>query len=233
MAYLSEHHYLEASINLPKVRLKFWSKRVRFLRLIGVLVLIAGASTSAFALDVEWPSLPANEINLSSDSKPGWVPTSEQQEEALSVVETYLDAIDNLRYAEAYEMHAEDMKSMHTLAEYTEFMERLGSVAQSSGEWRVSTITWSKDPGRSPIPGVYVAVDHTARFANIDRYCGYIILYQETDDSDFVIVRHEMSFIDNDTAQGIVAKHSKEKLDELWIQASRYCPNYNPATAIE
>ncbi len=44
----------------------------------------------------------AGEINVTSDSAHGWMPTSDEQRRAIATVENFLDAIEGGSYAEAY-----------------------------------------------------------------------------------------------------------------------------------
>jgi hypothetical protein len=50
------------------------------------------------------------EINVTSDSSPGWIPTAEQRRRAVKTTQAYLDAIDDGRYAEAYGLQADALK---------------------------------------------------------------------------------------------------------------------------
>jgi hypothetical protein len=196
----------------------------------GLVCALVGTQTAASAATLELAPLVPNEINVTADSTPGWIPTPEQQEQALKTVELYLDTIDGARYAEAYEMHAEVFRQQQTLSQFTELEEKVRTIAGSAEFWRALKITWSKDPARAPYPGTYAAIDLTALFEKADRYCGYIILYQEADGSDFVVMRREYSILDNASARSIEAEHSKEHLESLWAQMSQYCPNYVPIT---
>ena len=77
-------------------------------------------------------------------------------------------------------------------------------------------ITWTKDPAAAPFPGVYVAVDIAAHFGNVDRHCGYVVLYQRPSGGEFEIMREESNFIDNATAEAIERQQSRAVLDRSW-----------------
>lgn len=206
---------------------------MRLLIFAGLFVAFVGTYTIASAATLELSPRIVNEINVTTESTPGWLPTSEQQADALMTLESYLDAVDGARLAEAYEMHHEGLREFQTLTEFTEIEERTRTTAGSAELWRVLKVTWSKDPVSAPMPGIYAAIDLTALFEKADRYCGFIILYQETATSDFFIVRREYSMIDNASALSIQAENSSEYLEELWAQMSQYCPNYVPIAEIQ
>ncbi len=91
---------------------------------------------------------------------------------------------------------------------------------------KVTKITWTKDAPSTPNPGIYVALDMTARFANVDRHCGYMILYQAPDADDFVIVRTENTILDNRAASSIAEENSQLQMELVWRIVARSCPNY-------
>ena len=55
------------------------------------------------------------------------------------------------------------------------------------------------------------------------------MLYQQSADVDFTIMRRENNYLDNATARSIEEKQSKAALTKIWEQAARYCPNYVPS----
>jgi hypothetical protein len=76
---------------------------------------------------------------------------------------------------------------------------------------------------------VYAAVDIATRFANVDRHCGFVVLYQKSPGQDFEIMRQESNFIDNATAQNVERQQSRAALDHMWAGLAKNCPNY-PST---
>ena len=80
----------------------------------------------------------------------------------------------------------------------------------------------SKD---APLPGIYAALDLVSRFANIDRHCGYLVLYQAPSGGVFQIMRQEDNFLDNVTAK----QSSPEEVDKIWAGLSAHCPGYQHA----
>ena len=97
-------------------------------------------------------------------------------------------------------------------------------------ERRIAKITWTKEPALAPAAGIYAAVDLVSRFANIDRHCGYIVLYQSDARAPFLVTRREDNYMTNDQAHQIELKRSQKAVDETWAQLARYCPNYDEHT---
>jgi hypothetical protein len=167
-----------------------------------------------------------DEINLTPDSSPGWTPTADQRQRAIKAVHVFLDAVESGRYAEAYGLQAELKKRDQTLEQFIQDAQKFQALAGPLKFWRVLKVTWTKDSARAPSAGIYVAVDLAGQFANVDRDCGYLVLFQPPSGGDFAVMRRENNYLDNATAHNIEEKQSKAGLAKVWSQASRYCPNY-------
>jgi hypothetical protein len=181
------------------------------------------------------PALAANEparvINVTTDSAPGWTPSGELEKTAVRTAQTYLADMDGRRYAEAYT--ALDPLNRHeTTDAFAARVQRFNDLAGPVLERRVVKVTWTKDPAHAPGPGVYVAIDLISRFANIDRHCGYVVLYQPPAGGGFHVMRQEDNFLDNAAAATIAKQQSAAAVDQAWAQASANCPNYSPASPV-
>jgi Protein of unknown function (DUF4019) len=192
----------------------------------GALTLAIGMVSAAAAVTLELSSGTMNEINLTTDSSQGWIPTAEQRQRVLKTVEVFLDAVEGGRYAEAYELQTEINKHNRTLAQFTQDAQKFRALAGPVKFWRVLKVTWTKDPAHAPFPGIYAAIDLAGQFANVDRDCGYMVLYQQPASGDFTVMRRENNYLDNATARNIEEKQSKAEVAKVWGQLSRYCPNY-------
>jgi Protein of unknown function (DUF4019) len=201
------------------------------MKLLGVaatIIVAIGATTAAAALTLELSADTANETNLTTDSSPGWRPTAEQRQRVLQTVEAFLGALETAHYADACGMLSEINQRAQTQAQFDQNAQKFQQQAGPLKFWRVLKVTWTKDPAHAPSPGIYVSVDLAAQFANVDRDCGYIILYQRPAGGDFTIMRRENNFLDNAMARDIESKHSKTEVANVWRQLSRYCPSYIP-----
>jgi hypothetical protein len=199
-------------------------------------VLLAAMMLSGFASagGAQQPSAPTNdgsakvarEVNITSDSAPGWIPSETLEQQVVLTTKDYFSALDSGQYQRAYEMMVPITRQS---LPYPQFMERSRRFHDLAGPvQRRSTlkITWTKDPARAPFPGVYAAVDVAGKFANVDRECGYIVFYQKPSGGNFQLMRVESNFIDNAQAENIERTKSRAVLDELWATLSANCPNY-------
>jgi hypothetical protein len=167
---------------------------------------------------------PSREVNITADSAPGWVPSTEQERDALETMRKFYAAADEGRYQDAYKFFVDN-----NAVTYSEFS-KLGAMFHlKSGtlkERSVLKVTWSKDPtSQAASPGVYATVDLASKFENIDRHCGFIVLFQKPS-GDFSVMREESNYLDNVTAASIAKSKSVQDVEAMWAQMSRNCPNY-------
>jgi hypothetical protein len=165
------------------------------------------------------------EINVTPDSAPGWLPSIELGNSARDIAADYLGAMDQGRYADAYAF----LSDLNRQESFTAFSDRLRAFNARAGlvvERRPVKITWTKDPARAPVPGIYVAIDFVSSFQNIDRDCGYLVLYQPPVGGSFKVMREENNFLDNAAARAITQRQSKAEVEKTWAKLSANCPNY-------
>ncbi|MBI1330140.1 MAG: DUF4019 domain-containing protein [Alphaproteobacteria bacterium] len=171
---------------------------------------------------------PANfrEINITSDSEPGWLPSAELSDAAEHDARAYLTARDSGEIAKAYAMLADINRANMPYERYsgdqTAIHDKLGDVI----ERRFLKVTWTKNPRNAPALGIYVAIDLAGRFTKADRFCGYMILYQPLSGKPFGVMREEENFIENAQADSIAKTHGPAEVEKVWTQLSSHCPNY-------
>jgi hypothetical protein len=199
---------------------------MRSLVFTGALTLSVGMVPATAAVNLELSPGAVNEINVTTDSSRGWIPTPEQRQRATKTVEVFLDALEGGRFAEAYGLLAEINKRNQTQAQFTQEAQKFRAMAGPVTFWRVLKITWTKDPAQAPFPGIYAAIDLAGQFVNVDRDCGFMVLYQQPAGGDFTVMRRENNYLDNAAARAIEEKQSKAEVEKVWGQLSRYCPNY-------
>jgi hypothetical protein len=186
--------------------------------------------TPAAALE---PSLgnPPRIVNVTPDSAPGWWPSEELEQLARKTVNDFLAANDSGDDKKAYSYLAGAERQIDPFARYSEDLRRFNIEAGPVKERKITTITWTKDPAQAPALGIYAAIDLVSRFANIDRHCGYIVLWQPPAGGPFQVMRREDNFLSNETAQALTQQGSTSAVDEAWAQVSAHCPNYGPGSA--
>jgi Protein of unknown function (DUF4019) len=193
-------------------------------------VLIVLASEIAGVGDVPAQGTSSNAspaINITSDSAPGWLPSERQRQDVIKSAGDYLSALDESRYEAAYAMMSESNRRTVPFERFIDarqkFHARSGSLKQRS----ILKVTWTRNPAAAPLPGIYAAIDVASRYENIDRHCGYVVLYKKTDGENFQVMRQESNFIDNAMAQKIEQQKSRAELDKLWAKLAANCPNYD------
>jgi len=164
---------------------------------------------------------------IRSDSAPGWGPTETQTQNALKAAGDFFSKLDAGRYDGAYGMMSDANRRYMSAEQFArdnqEFRSRSGPLQQR----KFLKITWGKDPASAPVRGIYAAVDVASQYANVDRHCGYVVLYQKSADDGFEVMRQESNFIDNAMAEKIEKQKSRAELDRMWAQLAVNCPNYS------
>src|SRR5436190_6568464 len=154
---------------------------------LGLYVVLA----AALAMSPQLPAWaqPAADVRVSSDSPRGWTPTPEQQGQAREAALSFLTALDQGDGARAYATLSEINRQQQSLETFESTLRKFNADAGAVVERRITTITWNKDPPNAPKPGVYVALDLVSRFAQVDRHCGYLVLYQTDAGQPFTVMR--------------------------------------------
>lgn len=164
------------------------------------------------------------QVNITSDSAKGWMPSEKLEESAVAAAEDYFSHIDSGRYTDAYAMMADVFRNKASEAQFVEQNQTLRQATGALLSRKLLKTTWTKDPTDGPSRGVFAAIDIASTYENVDRSCGYIVLYQPSDDDDFQIMRTEVNNLDNAMANAIIKKSGQKALDELWRQMSINCP---------
>lgn len=195
-----------------------------FTRLSLPLALLAAAPAQAQAPPPA-PDTP-RVVNVTTDSAPGWMPSEALERQAMATLDRFFAALDGGDDRGAYAMMSEINRTHMPFAEFAAENSRFRAQAGALGRRRVLKLTWTKDPAQAPYPGVYAAIDVAAVYANVERQCGYVILYQRPAGGEFSVMRIESAYIDNATAADIERTRSRAALDEMWASLARNCPNY-------
>jgi hypothetical protein len=187
--------------------------------------LVTGSFSICAASSAE-TSPPVREINVTSDSAPGWLPTEELESEAKETLFRYLGAEDSGHFEQAYALMADSDRQLQSFSAFAANLAKFNQAAGPVKERNILKITWTKDPAQAPAPGVYVAIDLISRFANIDRGCGYVVLHKPPTGGSFEVVRDEGNYLNNDVAKLIAEKQSPAAVEQKWAELSANCPNY-------
>ena len=156
---------------------------------------------------------------------------TEPNAEAVKAAGDYFFELDNKQYDQAYGMMTEINRRSVPLQQFTRQNREFHDKASPLKRRDMLKITWTKDPAAAPSPGVYAAIDVASYFANVERHCGFVILYQKPAGGSFEVMRQEANFIDNVTAQKIELQQSHAALDMMWAKLAANCPNYKSTNA--
>ena len=169
---------------------------------------------------------PWREINITSDSTPGWLPSEELETSARQAADQFFSLVDQARDQDAYALLAPRMRAMLPFSDFARANAHFRKTAGKLRQRNYVKLTWTKNPANAPVEGVYAALDETAAYDGVDRQCGYIILYQPPEGGPFQVMRTENNFIDNVSARDIERNQSRAALESLWAQLSANCPNF-------
>lgn len=199
---------------------------VRLVCLMSAVIVLWSTGGRGVAQEIDHHA--PKEINVTSDSERRWLPSAIQRQQALDVVEEYLSSLDDNRYEHAYSMMTEENRNRASLPQFTKLNAGFQHQAGPLKQRRILKVTWSKNPSSAPLPGIYAAIDVAGSYANADRSCGYLVLYQKSPVDRFEVMRRENNFISNRLADQIEREKSRAELDRIWAGLAANCPNYKP-----
>ena len=165
------------------------------------------------------------EVNVTTDSEKGWLPTVDQEKHAEKAARDYLAAQDQGKGTVAYAMLADLNRQSQPQKSYLENLAKFNAESGAVLEHRFIKTTWTKNPASAPLRGVYAAIDIVSRFARIDRHCGYLIVFQPLSGGDFRVMRQESAHMTNEAARGF-ERQGRGRVEQAWASANRFCPNY-------
>jgi hypothetical protein len=201
-----------------------------FASLMAALVVFAATATAQNSPAGDPAAKPSTRrvVNITSDSAPGWLPSTIQEQRALKKTNDYFSALDAEDYQHAYATMTEINRNSMPLAQYIRQNQKLHERSGPLMQRNILKVTWTKKLD-GPFPGVYAAIDIASRFVKMDRHCGFVILYQKPSDDDFEVMRQEDNSIDNATAESIEQQQSRAALDRTWAELAANCPNFGSA----
>jgi Protein of unknown function (DUF4019) len=166
------------------------------------------------------------EINLTANSEPGWVPSSQLEEQATTVATKYFKNFDAGKFDNAYAMLAKVFQQNASREQFIGYGEKVARDTVGLTSRTFTKITWTKDPSNGPFKGIFAAIDFIGEYVKAKRNCGYIVLYQAPKEEGFKVLRIENNYLTDAIADQILKTKSQKTLDQLWAQMSGSCPNY-------
>lgn len=202
------------------------SKRL-YLRLI-LAFLLAGAVVPV-ASGAQGDAPPPT---VSDDSEAGWTPFTADEDEALALTRTYLAALDEGRYDDAYAMQAPAMNALASRSDWAALSRAFYDRAGTSVSRRITAVTWTHHGEGSADPGIFAAVDLVDRFTRADRACSYLILFRplaaEELQAHLQVLRMQNGFMPDVQARQVAAEKGPEAVRKAWHAVARsypHCPD--------
>src|SRR5437868_13507822 len=141
------------------------------MRLIPALLIIP-CLCAGVPLAAQPASAPIREVNVTTDSAPGWLPSEAEERAARDALVRYFAAIEAGDDRGAYAMMTPGQQATVPFAEFAAINAGFRNLAGGLRARRVLRLTWTKDPADAPRPGIYAAFDLSAAWSNVDRECG-------------------------------------------------------------
>ena len=166
-------------------------------------------------------------VNVMPESTvPGWLPSILQEQNATQAADKYFAEVDAGHFREAYSQLSQSQKKSVNLDQFIDMHGKFNQLAGKLKSRKITSISWANDPASAPYPGIYVSFDLTSQYENIDRYCGYIMLYQRLPTDPFEQTTELQAYIDNATVSKIEQQRSRDYVISKWKEISKGCPNY-------
>lgn len=125
-----------------------------------------------------------------------WKPSETDIAAGRSFALRYFELRDAAEYDKAFAMIEPGVEAHEDWVRRAKtFSAEAGPVQQRA----IVKLTWYVNPAGAPKPGVYLAVDHAARFPRLDTYCGYLILHRDAA-AGYAITREETNILRSDPA---------------------------------
>ena len=129
-------------------------------------------------------------------------PTPEDEAAVRDLSVSYLSAVDEDRFADAFEMMSPSFRPIMAKGNWRETRAAFNSKVDSQAVRQVIRLTWYDDPAGAPTPGRYVAADYRGDHAGGAFYCGYLVWLLQADGS-YRLVRSEEGMLSGEEARRI------------------------------
>ena len=168
------------------------------------------------------------EINISQGSQAGWIPSEALETQAMATWQRFNALVEAGDDDAAYAMLSEGFRAKYPLAQFRSDRTKARAERGALIARNFVKLTWTKDSPAVPYPGTYAAIDTSATFAAVDRFCGYTILHLAPGAQDFTVMRFQEVLLDNEAFTQIASQNSDLQALLVWRLLARSCPNYTP-----
>ena len=196
-----------------------------FLRLIALALITVVPNVMAQSI------APDAQVHVDADSG-DWRPTAAQSAAAADAAAKFMTALSVGQYEDAFKLFTPETR--RRTEEKTFEADRVQwTKRQGPAKSLVFTdLNWSRNPKTASRPGVYVAIGFSGHYAQIERYCGYMVLSQPPSGGPFLINHVEETALDNKTASQILKDKGQAYLDQSWKTLKQRCPGADAAESV-
>ncbi len=138
-----------------------------------------------------------------SGTEQKWEPSEQDQLKIKLLSYQYLQAKDNGEFDAAFSAFAESTKSAIDFKKWKYNIVLFNANAGAKIYLTFTRISWYENPVKDPVSGIFVAVNYSGVFTNVDIQCGSLMWHKKID-GNFELIREEQNYID---------KSSQEKLN--------------------
>lgn len=119
-----------------------------------------------------------------------WAPSEVQKTQALEAAGSFLSAVDEKRFDEAYRMLATPLKSIMNFEQFRSLQLETRGPGGGTPVRTGTRVTWYDNPATAQAPGVYAALDIACRFPE-SAICEEVVILHEQANGSFHVMRHE------------------------------------------
>lgn len=144
---------------------------------------------------------------------PNWQPSDQVKQEAVDILDVYIQAVNQGKYSDAYKMLTSGMQNLSTEIEWTQYQEEFKKISGGEALYTNVRVTWYKNPEGASALGIYAAFDIECEYKNIN-FCDEVIILHKENFDHFRVMRHERNYIDKKTEEEIKQKKQQEMDEE-------------------
>ena len=152
---------------------------------------LPAAALFAFALLIAWPlsaAKPARaEVNAAQTA---WEPSEADVLKAKLLSYLYFQAKSNRDFQTAFNTFAKATAAGMNFKQWKSTQEKFYGSAGTELDRSFYRMTWYQNPPDAALPGIFVAVDFSARFSNAGTQCG-TLMWHRLADGGFELIRDQ------------------------------------------
>jgi hypothetical protein len=161
-------------------------------------------------------SLTDVQAQLVEESKfePKWEPSEQDQLKIKLVSYQYLQAKENGEFETAFKAFSDENASAIEFKTWKYDQLIFNATAGASVDRTFTRVSWYESSPDNALPGIFVTVDYSSIFTNIDIQCG-MLMWHKNVDGNFELIREQNNFIDKETQKKLSASEIEQTRDKF------------------